>query len=331
MICSARPSGGLADRISERFEARLGRRPGSAARGHRRRSPTSCCTTSSDPRDLALSYELYAYAIRRPEIADLVEAWFARSQQRAAAVLRPGDRAPGGHIHRGTVRLSRAWPASSATRRSGVLSTSCLPRRSSVGVGCSRCPGSAHEPVDARARSQSQNVAAVVHQSYTQICTIVQVVSDDSPHPLSSRGCSSCPRCAPSASTHTPDATPDWLGSATSAAGGTPCSSIFAACGFALAAWVSRTPAVRDSLGASTSHMGWLIFAIAGGAIFGLVSAACADRPIRGSAGDPCCAPHRCRGSRSWSLLARRSPPPPVVVHRPARCSDSASAPPTYR
>ncbi|HYI53597.1 MAG TPA: MFS transporter [Microlunatus sp.] len=48
---------------------------------------------------------------------------------------------------------------------------------------------------------------------------------------------------------------------------------IFAACGFALAAWVSRTPAVRDGLGASTGHMGWLIFAIAGGAIFGLVSA----------------------------------------------------------
>lgn len=48
---------------------------------------------------------------------------------------------------------------------------------------------------------------------------------------------------------------------------------VFAACGFALAAWVSRTPAVRDGLGASTSHMGWLIFAIAGGAIVGLVSA----------------------------------------------------------
>ncbi|HYI56850.1 MAG TPA: MFS transporter [Microlunatus sp.] len=48
---------------------------------------------------------------------------------------------------------------------------------------------------------------------------------------------------------------------------------VFAACGFALAAWVSRTPAVRDSLGASTGHMGWLIFAIAGGAIVGLVSA----------------------------------------------------------
>ena len=48
---------------------------------------------------------------------------------------------------------------------------------------------------------------------------------------------------------------------------------VFAACGFALAAWVSRTPAVRDSLGASTGQMGWLIFAIAGGAVFGLISA----------------------------------------------------------
>ena len=48
---------------------------------------------------------------------------------------------------------------------------------------------------------------------------------------------------------------------------------VFAACGFALSAWVSRTPAVRDGLGASTAEMGWLIFAIAGGAIFGLTSA----------------------------------------------------------
>jgi len=48
---------------------------------------------------------------------------------------------------------------------------------------------------------------------------------------------------------------------------------VFAACGFALAAWVSRTPAVRDVLGASSRHMGWLIFAIAGGAIFGLIFA----------------------------------------------------------
>jgi MFS family permease len=48
---------------------------------------------------------------------------------------------------------------------------------------------------------------------------------------------------------------------------------VFAACGFALAAWVSRTPAVRDGLGATTAEMGWLIFAIAGGAIFGLTAA----------------------------------------------------------
>ena len=47
---------------------------------------------------------------------------------------------------------------------------------------------------------------------------------------------------------------------------------VFAACGFALAAWVSRTPSVRDNLSASTAEMGWLIFAIAGGAIFGLTS-----------------------------------------------------------
>src|SRR6478735_836456 len=48
---------------------------------------------------------------------------------------------------------------------------------------------------------------------------------------------------------------------------------VFAACGFSLAAWVSRTPSVRDGLQASTAEMGWLIFAIAGGAIFGLTSA----------------------------------------------------------
>jgi len=33
-----------------------------------------------DPRELALSYEFYAYAIRRPAIGRMVEAWFARSQ-----------------------------------------------------------------------------------------------------------------------------------------------------------------------------------------------------------------------------------------------------------
>jgi DNA-binding transcriptional regulator YbjK len=71
--------GRFADRISERFEARLGRA----------RSADEAIEEITDfllhdfvePRDLALSYELYAYAIRRPEIADLVEAWFARSQQ----------------------------------------------------------------------------------------------------------------------------------------------------------------------------------------------------------------------------------------------------------
>lgn len=48
---------------------------------------------------------------------------------------------------------------------------------------------------------------------------------------------------------------------------------LFAAGGFALAAWVSRTPAVRDSLDASTAAMGWLIFAMAGGAVVGLLAA----------------------------------------------------------
>jgi MFS family permease len=48
---------------------------------------------------------------------------------------------------------------------------------------------------------------------------------------------------------------------------------VFAACGFGLAAWVSRTPAVRDTLHASTAEMGWLIFAIAAGAIGGLTTA----------------------------------------------------------
>ena len=48
---------------------------------------------------------------------------------------------------------------------------------------------------------------------------------------------------------------------------------VFAAGGFALAAWVSRTPAIRETLHASTTQMGWLIFAIAAGAIFGLTSA----------------------------------------------------------
>lgn len=46
---------------------------------------------------------------------------------------------------------------------------------------------------------------------------------------------------------------------------------IFALCGIGMASWVSRVPAVRDSLGASTSEMGLLIFGIAAGSIFGLL------------------------------------------------------------
>ena len=74
--------GRFADRISERFESRV-----SPAR-----SPQEAITAITDfmvedfddPAELALSYELYALAIRRPEIASLVEAWFARSQQALA-------------------------------------------------------------------------------------------------------------------------------------------------------------------------------------------------------------------------------------------------------
>jgi fucose permease len=47
---------------------------------------------------------------------------------------------------------------------------------------------------------------------------------------------------------------------------------IFAACGIGLATWVSRTPAVRDGLAASTADMGWIIFGLAGGSIFGLTA-----------------------------------------------------------
>lgn len=46
---------------------------------------------------------------------------------------------------------------------------------------------------------------------------------------------------------------------------------IFALCGLALASWVARVPAVRDSLGASTEQMGILIFSIAAGSILGLL------------------------------------------------------------
>jgi fucose permease len=46
---------------------------------------------------------------------------------------------------------------------------------------------------------------------------------------------------------------------------------IFSLCGLALASWVARLPAVRDSLGASTLDMGVLIFGLSLGSILGLV------------------------------------------------------------
>lgn len=69
----------LADRISERFEARL-------ARAGTVEEAWSAITDFvvhdfSDPREMALSYEFYAYAIRHPETRSMVEAWFTRSQR----------------------------------------------------------------------------------------------------------------------------------------------------------------------------------------------------------------------------------------------------------
>ncbi|AQU77066.1 MFS transporter [Priestia megaterium] len=48
---------------------------------------------------------------------------------------------------------------------------------------------------------------------------------------------------------------------------------IFALPGFSMASWVSRTPTIRDALGATTAQMGWIIFGMAVGSIVGLMSA----------------------------------------------------------
>jgi MFS family permease len=45
---------------------------------------------------------------------------------------------------------------------------------------------------------------------------------------------------------------------------------IFALSGVGLASWIARTPAIRDSLGASTFEMGLIVFGVAAGAIVGL-------------------------------------------------------------
>lgn len=79
--------GRFADEISERFETRLARA----------RTVAEAITEVTgfmlddfqEPRDLALSYELYAYAIRRPAVKCFVEAWFARSQQALARFFDP--------------------------------------------------------------------------------------------------------------------------------------------------------------------------------------------------------------------------------------------------
>ena len=45
---------------------------------------------------------------------------------------------------------------------------------------------------------------------------------------------------------------------------------IFALSGIGLASWIARTPAIRDSLGASTFEMGLIVFGVAAGAMVGL-------------------------------------------------------------
>jgi DNA-binding transcriptional regulator YbjK len=70
--------GRLADQVSERFEARLApaRTPAEAIDA----ITDYILFDLEDPREGALSYEFYAYAIRHPEVRSMVEAWFARSQ-----------------------------------------------------------------------------------------------------------------------------------------------------------------------------------------------------------------------------------------------------------
>ncbi|WP_111766668.1 MFS transporter [Nakamurella deserti] len=46
---------------------------------------------------------------------------------------------------------------------------------------------------------------------------------------------------------------------------------IFALCGLAISTWLSRTPNIRDLLGATTAQMGWIVFGIAVGSIIGLL------------------------------------------------------------
>src|SRR6478752_1292161 len=47
---------------------------------------------------------------------------------------------------------------------------------------------------------------------------------------------------------------------------------IFALSGVGMASWIARTPAIRDSLGASTFQMGLIVFGLAAGSIVGLTT-----------------------------------------------------------
>ncbi|MFF2911466.1 MFS transporter [Paenibacillus sp. NPDC057934] len=47
---------------------------------------------------------------------------------------------------------------------------------------------------------------------------------------------------------------------------------IFALPGFAISSWISRTPTIRDALGASTSQMGWIILGLSVGSFIGLLT-----------------------------------------------------------
>lgn len=79
--------GRFADQISDRFEARLSR--ARTCEEAIEQISDFLVHDFDDPRELALSYEFYAYAIRRPVIGDMVEAWFARSQQALARFYDP--------------------------------------------------------------------------------------------------------------------------------------------------------------------------------------------------------------------------------------------------
>ncbi|MFC3746993.1 MFS transporter [Paenibacillus sp. GCM10012306] len=48
---------------------------------------------------------------------------------------------------------------------------------------------------------------------------------------------------------------------------------IFALPGFAISSWISRTPTIRDALGATTLQMGWIILGLSVGSFIGLLSA----------------------------------------------------------